>query len=537
MSEVSTRGALTVSFGEVCDRGKVREENQDNVRNASIPLGELFIVADGIGGYQGGATASRMVVDGFHGQLAIKAAGYPPEQALQEACTYANTSIHNAANSGDSTTQRMGSTVVLALLQLNGNGGPVASPVAWIGHVGDSRAYLIRNGRMQKVTNDHSAVQALLNRNLITEEEARNHPDASVLTRSLGHRPEVEIEIDRVPLQSGDALLLCSDGLWGYVGDADIAAVATDASLSVKTIADTLLSQALAAGGLDNIGIEFIRVQGNGPAAVATPAVRGGSVRGTSHADAFHDHRARKLQLAAIALLLLGCVGLGIAAYTKNWFGIADRLRSNPKPAATNPSGGPQPGGAATSPTKDPGKTPTHATQPRGEKGDGKQGETKPDNAPPNPPAAPDTRKQVAIVGDNRKLDHVSAIPGAVEWNIVSIKHDNNPDCAHFAKETPQVFTRTHTPGLMAEVVKRVPVLRDSPGVAGAEPQPIPPEVSKACGEQFEVVVFLASKAPKGTAPSAVTPPTDNGPTNATDSETDPHTNSSHPQTPKPHLF
>jgi len=524
MNEVPARGRLTVTFGEVCDRGKVREENQDHVRNASIPLGELFIVADGIGGYQGGATASRMVVDGFHSQLAIKPPNYPPEQALQEACTYTNASIHNAANAGDSSTQRMGSTVVLALLQLDGNG-----PVAWVGHVGDSRAYLIRNGRMQKITSDHSAVQALISRNLITEEEARNHPDASVLTRSLGHRPEVEIEIDRVPLQVGDALLLCSDGLWGYVADADIAAVATDASLSVKTIADTLLSQALAAGGLDNIGIEYIRIEGSLPKIASIPvSSRQGHSSASSqtgaHADDLRDHHSRKLQLAAIGLLLLGgCGGLGVAAYVKNWHGFGDIFKSNPKIVITPVQ------------TTDKGSTADadHDKKPKpGEQG--KKKEEKQDNLPPKPSVKPDMRRQVAIVGDVKKPNHVPPIPAAAEWNVVAIKHETKPDCAHFAKDTPQVFTKGHTPGIMAEIVKYVPGLKDNPGVVGAEPQPMTPEVSKACGEEFEVVVFLASKNPKPGVPAANTPSTDTVPPDSTDSETDPHTNASHPQTPKP---
>lgn len=258
--------ALTVQFGSVCDRGKVREENQDSIHHASIPLGELFIVADGIGGYKGGAIASRMVVDGFHKELSAQPADSPAEQALEEASSRTNEAILTAALTGDPEFHRMGSTVVLALVMLPNQTDSNAGLEALIGHIGDSRAYLIRDGKMLKVTNDHSAVQALLNRNLITEEEARKHPDASVLTRSLGHSPQVELEIDRLPLESGDALLLCSDGLWGYVADADIAAVTTDASLAPQTVADRLLALAMAAGGHDNIGIEFIRVGPGGPA-------------------------------------------------------------------------------------------------------------------------------------------------------------------------------------------------------------------------------------------------------------------------------
>ena len=323
MSKVPPSGAMTVSFGEVCDRGKVREENQDNVRGASIPLGDLFLVADGIGGYQGGATASRMVVDGFHNQLASRPAGYSPEQALHEACTYTNASIYNAGQAGDPSLQRMGSTVVMALIQ-------ASTQSAWIGHVGDSRAYLIRNGEMIKLTSDHSAVQALLSRNLITEEEARNHPDSSVLTRSLGHRPEVEMEVDRVSLQMGDALLLCSDGLWGYVAEDDIAAVVIDASLSVQTIANTLLHQALAAGGHDNIGIEFIRIEVGASNLAMSLTAAGGILNSQRvHTPDFSGNsamverrttRAHKQQILAIMLLLLGgCGYLAYAIFSHNW--------------------------------------------------------------------------------------------------------------------------------------------------------------------------------------------------------------------------
>jgi protein phosphatase len=330
MSEVSPQGPITVSSDSVCDRGLVREENQDNVRTASLPLGELFIVADGIGGYQGGATASQMVVDGFHSQLAIKPASYSPDDALKEACAYTNHSIHTAASSGDPAKQRMGSTVVLALIQTSGPSGPMA----WIGHVGDSRAYLIRNNQLQKITSDHSAVQALLSRNLITEEEARNHPDSSVLTRSLGHRTEVELEIDHEPLLPGDALLLCSDGLWGYVDEALIAGVVTDPSLSIKTVTDALLRLALDAGGQDNIGIQYIRLSGGNPSITAPLAASfpsassfPGAPSSTSNAGPPKSPpRTGKLQTVAIALLLVAGVGFAGIRY---WSRIGKLIHGN----------------------------------------------------------------------------------------------------------------------------------------------------------------------------------------------------------------
>jgi protein phosphatase len=244
-----------MSFAEVCDRGKEREENQDSVRHVRLPLGELLLVADGIGGYRGGATASRMVIDGFTHSLAVRSAHESPELAIREAAAYTNRKIYEAANAPDSLYRRMGSTVVLALLTRNETGTN-----AWIGHIGDSRAYLIRDGRMSRVTNDHSAVQALLDSHVITPEQAATHPDASVLTRSLGHQPEVEIEISVVTMVPGDSLLLCSDGLWGYVPELQIESIAVKSTASLGDIAQGLFELAMAAGGHDNIGVEMVRL-------------------------------------------------------------------------------------------------------------------------------------------------------------------------------------------------------------------------------------------------------------------------------------
>jgi protein phosphatase len=256
MSEVPIPGQLVVSSAERCDRGKVREENQDSLQHARIALGELFVVADGIGGYLGGATASKMVVDGFYEYLSSLPAEYPPDRAIREASARTNAAILAAANSPTSVYQHMGSTVVLAIV----NQDATAGTHAWIGHIGDSRAYLARSGQLIRITRDHSAVEALLSRNLISPEEALHHPDASVLTRSLGHLPEVEINIEKVPLQAGDNLLLCSDGLWGYVPEQEIQLVVINPELTVETMAETLRGLAMAAGGHDNIGIELVRL-------------------------------------------------------------------------------------------------------------------------------------------------------------------------------------------------------------------------------------------------------------------------------------
>ena len=148
---------------------------------------------------------------------------------------------------------RMGSTVVVALLQESAEG-----PHAWVGHIGDSRAYLVRVGRLHRLTTDHSAVQSLLSRNLISPQEAENHPDISMLTRSLGRLPEVEIDIEKHPLAIGDTLLLCSDGLCGFVPEHEIEKATAGPTLDAA--AQNLIDLALAAGGHDNISIEIARL-------------------------------------------------------------------------------------------------------------------------------------------------------------------------------------------------------------------------------------------------------------------------------------
>ena len=255
MSEKPVSGQPIILFAEECDRGILREENQDAILHVSIALGDLLMVADGIGGYTGGAIASRMVVENFYLHLAALPRDYPVDNAIRGAAARANAQILAAASTPGSPNQRMGSTVVVAVVQQRASG-----TCAWIGHIGDSRAYLVRAGRLHRLTTDHSAVQALLSHNLITPEEAINHPESSVLTRSLGHQSEVEIDIEQHPLAIGDTLLLCSDGLWGFVSDLDIERMVNAPGRTLESSAHGLLELALATGGKDNISIEMARL-------------------------------------------------------------------------------------------------------------------------------------------------------------------------------------------------------------------------------------------------------------------------------------
>jgi protein phosphatase len=315
---------FAVSFAEKCDRGIERQENQDSVLHTTTPLGEVLIVADGMGGYEGGAVASRIVVDSISNYFADLPADYLPAMAIRESIICANAEIHAAASAPGSPYSQMGSTVVMALLQPNEasfEGGAEATNAAnntglraWIGHVGDSRAYHVHDRRIYCITRDHSAVQAMLDRNLITPEQALNHPDSSVLTRSLGHEAEVDADIDSVLLEPGDSLFLCSDGLWGYVDERAIEAVATDLALDVEAASQAMLELALTVGGHDNVGIEMVRVA-NSPAPM--PASPSASAFQTTRKSG----KGKLIQILTVALLAIAAIGaLAYVAFLEHWF-------------------------------------------------------------------------------------------------------------------------------------------------------------------------------------------------------------------------
>jgi serine/threonine protein phosphatase PrpC len=265
MSAASAPEAVGICFAGQCDRGKVREENQDSIASCTTPLGELLVVADGIGGFEGGGVASRLAVEALCAGLTDMPTFFPPAIAIQEAASRANAEIAAAAAEPDTPNSRMGTTVVLALLQQDPD--QPSAMQAWIGHIGDSRAYVVHDGRLSRITRDHTAVQLLLEHNLIAPEEAHDHPDASVLTRTLGREPNVEIELNSITLQPGDSLLLCSDGLWGYVPEPEIERVLADPALSAESASRALLDLALDAGGHDNVGLQIARLA---PASDAT---------------------------------------------------------------------------------------------------------------------------------------------------------------------------------------------------------------------------------------------------------------------------
>lgn len=306
MNNPTVSEQLVTLVAEESDRGILRERNLDAVLHASIGLGELIIVSDGSGEPTEGTTAARMVVENIFSYLATLPRSYPVETAIREATERVNANLPPAALEPMAPHSRKGATVVLALMQQN-----AALANAWIGHIGDSRAYLVRGSHMTRLTTDHTAVQSMLNLSLITPEEAPNHPEATVLTRSLGTQPQSGIDIEQLPLAAGDTLLLCSDGLWRAIPEREIERVANNPDLPVKTASHTLLEMALAAGGQDNISLEMARLLSppeshvdSEPVAVLTPS------------EAKRHRVIATWFVVALLLIILGMCGL---AYFALW--------------------------------------------------------------------------------------------------------------------------------------------------------------------------------------------------------------------------
>jgi serine/threonine protein phosphatase PrpC len=244
----------------------LREENQDSMTRFLSRYGEVILVADGMGGHQGGATASDMVAKRYRFHLESMPPEMPLAEALQHATARVNDEIYERGHSGDTTVAGMGSTLVLAVLTQGPHGWEVT-----LANAGDSRAYLVRDGVLRQLTKDHTAVQRMIDAGLLTEENARNHPNASVLTRALGQQQGTTVEVyPPVSLQGGDGLLLCSDGLSGYVVDAEIARVIAGAA-DPNTIVRSLVETALRSGSDDNITVQFLRIGERAAAPVPMP--------------------------------------------------------------------------------------------------------------------------------------------------------------------------------------------------------------------------------------------------------------------------
>lgn len=259
-----------LQVGALSHIGLVRRENQDRMSRFSCPHGEVFIVADGMGGHKGGSQAATMVVDGFERWLRQSPARQSLRAAMRAASVEVNAGVCAAATSGDPLTDRMGSTAVILV---------VSGREVLIGHLGDSRAYLWRAGRLVRLTRDHTWVQQLVDQHLLSEEEARNHPESSVLAHAFGRESELSLELSpSLAIRPGDAILLCSDGLSGYLTDDEIAGILAGGDEPQQAVG-RLVEAALATGGHDNITVQLVVFAERPRQHLLRLLVRGGRVR------------------------------------------------------------------------------------------------------------------------------------------------------------------------------------------------------------------------------------------------------------------
>ena len=189
-----------------------RDENQDNAGFVDTPLGLLLVVCDGMGGGSGGRTASLMAVDTILTVLSDVSEHTHRKDALKFGIEKANDLIYAKAKE---TPELRGMGTTIAALLIN-------ETSAYIAHAGDTRVYQLRKGAIVFRSADHSVVANLVRQKVISEEEARNHPQSNIITRALGIRPTVEIEFDEVSFLRGDRFVICSDGIWGMMSQSDL---------------------------------------------------------------------------------------------------------------------------------------------------------------------------------------------------------------------------------------------------------------------------------------------------------------------------
>jgi len=269
-----------IEIASLSDTGRQRSNNQDSYGEGRARSGARWImVADGMGGHAGGATASRVAVETV--ASVVSSSQDAPDVALRAALEAANREVHDEAQRNEQLAG-MGTTGVAALFSADG--------LAFVANVGDSRAYRMRDGTLEQITLDHSLVAELHRRGMITEEEALVHPRRNEVLRSLGVEPDVVVDLHRVDLQPGDQVLLCSDGLSGVLRDAEIAEVMHRESpaRAVRALVDLANSR----GGPDNVTVQIARIPA--PAPEPELAAEGGH----------RNMRALTLALVAVALAL-----------------------------------------------------------------------------------------------------------------------------------------------------------------------------------------------------------------------------------------
>ena len=284
------KGALT-SFGSRTDIGWLRDHNEDSL----VVTPPLFAVADGMGGHAAGEVASEIAVR----VLSELAPEHPDVEALGRAIEEANRAVIQAAREGRGR-QGMGTTRTAAMLE---------GERLVIAQVGDSRAYLLHQGKLQQLTRDHSLMADMIEAGQLTPEEARTHPQRSVITRALGSDAHLHPDIYEINVETGDRLLICSDGLSGMIFDDQIENTLRRVQ-DPQRCASQLVNEAIAAGGHDNVTVIVADV--------------------TGYAEVRRKKLARKTKLSiALVLVLFAAIVAGAAWGTQTYLNTAAYLAND----------------------------------------------------------------------------------------------------------------------------------------------------------------------------------------------------------------
>ena len=273
-----------------------------------------------MGGHQGGEVASRIAVDTI-GKV-LGASHEEPEQSLRQAFLAANERILEVARS-DSRYAGMGTTGVALLLAAAGD--------AWVAHVGDSRAYVFRDGKLRALTADHSYVAELQRRGLLSPAEAAVHPRRNEVLRSIGGEPELDVEIRPVVTKPGDCFLLCTDGLWGCVPESEM--VGALANARPQDAVRMLVDLANHHGGPDNVTVQLVRI----PEETNAAGIRAGTETERAAAQKAYARRQSRIRRVAIAASLLAAALVAALLWVFLHFAAEQRLPNPPLAAPTAP--------------------------------------------------------------------------------------------------------------------------------------------------------------------------------------------------------
>jgi protein phosphatase len=264
---LAAHGVLAkLSWALRSESGPVRESNEDfagtfapTTPDDAWDRGPLFVVADGMGGHAAGEVASALAVEAAIAAWTRGSPG-PPPQAVRAAVRAANTAVYDAAVEPGH--HGMGTTLV---------GATLAGHQAIVGHVGDSRAYLVRGDECSQLTADHSRVGEMVRMRLLSPEEAAQHPARSQLTRSLGFDVGVQVDLTRAAIEQGDALVLCTDGVWDLVARPEMAELTgrVREGGTALDLCDAIVELALKRGAADNVTVVAVVVTSSLPVPAA----------------------------------------------------------------------------------------------------------------------------------------------------------------------------------------------------------------------------------------------------------------------------